>query len=595
MLNQLKELIKRAPKKAGVYLFKDDKGRILYVGKAISLHERLQSYLSPQDPKIKRLISTACSVEYIITDSDADALILEENLIKLNKPKYNIRLKDDKKYPYLKITIKEKFPRMFLTRDERKDGNLLFGPYTSVKTLKKAVHVVKKVFGIRSCKYALPDEKPQRPCLYYQLNLCSAPCIGKIDEKDYRKRVEKAIKFLKGESEEIEKELEKKMWEHAKKEEYEQAAIIRDRLISLREVKRNTRIVSNEDISRDYIAVAKGTSTAIAYLLKVREKRLFAKEDYTLSVLRQSSEEEIISTVLRSIYTHTYDIPDEIIVSSPPEDRSFFINWFKKYRQKEVKILWNVEGEKKKLLDIAKKNAEVLLAEHVEEKRIPLAVAELQKFLNLKTPPERIEGIDISNIQGKQATGSLVVFVDGKPKKKEYRKYKIKTKETPDDFAMMQEVLKRRLKRLLKEKKTLPDLIILDGGKAQLSAGIKVLKEMGIDIPLFAFAKTTDHLFGKDGKEYTIPAYSSAIRLLWKIREEAHRFAISFHRRLRRKKLVESELDKIPGIGKKRKKILLEHFGSVKNIKKASLFDLTRIPGIGVKFARKIYEHFHPD
>lgn len=595
MEDKIKDVIKKAPKKPGVYLFKDERDRILYVGKAVDLYDRLHSYLTPQDPKVKRLVKVAKCVEYIITDSDADALILEENLIKLNKPKYNVRLKDDKKYPYLKITIREEFPRIFVTRDERKDGNILFGPYTSVRNLKKAVHVVKKVFGIRTCKYKIPEEKPNRPCLYFQLNLCSAPCIDKIDKKDYREKVTKAIKFLSGQSEEIEKEMEKRMWEYAENQDYEKAAMIRDRLIALREVKRTTRVVSEENISRDYIAVAKKRNLAIAYVLKVREKRVFAKEDYALTLSNSTGEEEVISTILRSIYTHTYDVPDEIITSIKVEDERFFTDWFKKYRNKNVKILWNVREERKKLLDIAKRNAEILLSEQTEEKRIPLAVSELQRFLNLKKPPLRIEGIDISNIQGKQPTGSLVVFVDGKPKKSAYRKFKIKTKETPDDFGMMKEVLKRRIKRLLNEKKSLPDLIIIDGGKGQLSAGIKALEETGVDIPIFAFAKTTDHLFAKDGREYTIPAYTSAIKLLWRIREEAHRFAVTFHRKLRRKKLIESQLDRISGIGKKRKKILLEHFGTVKNIKKASLFDLSRIPGIGMKFAKRIYEFFHPD
>lgn len=595
MKSSLKKDIAQSPKKPGVYLFKDKRDRILYVGKASNLRDRLHSYIAPENPKIKKLAEKAAKVEYIVTGSDAEALILEENLIKLNKPKYNVRLKDDKKYPYLKITVKEKFPRIFITRDVRRDGNILFGPYTSVRTLKKALHMVKKIFGIRGCKYNLPDECPERPCLYYQLNLCSAPCTGNVDESSYKKNTEKVVKMLSGHSADIEKEFEETMQRYAKEENFEKAAIIRDHLVALRDVKRNTRLVSEEDKSRDYIGIATYRDIALAYLLKVREKRLFAKEEYSLTKIETSSTSEIASSVLRSIYTHTYDIPEEIIVSVPIEDAQFFIQWFEKYREKKVKIVWKVKGERKRLLDLVQKNAEISIMNYVPEKKIPTSLLELQKYLNLPEPPTHIEGVDISNIQGKSPTGSIVVATKGRLNKSEYRKYKIEKLDTPNDFAMTEEVLERRLKRLLNEGKPLPSLILLDGGKGQLSAGLKVLEKLNIDIPIFGFAKTTDHLYGKDGKEITIPGYSQGLKLLKKIRDEAHRFAIAFHRKTRKKSAFESELDRIPGIGKKRKKILLEYFGSVKNIKKASINDIARVPGLGLKFSEKIYEFFHPE
>jgi excinuclease ABC subunit C len=581
--------INNAPTTCGVYLFKNKEGKIIYIGKARNLKERLKYYLSPQ-PDIRRnsLIREIADLDIIVTSSESDALILEDNLIKINKPKYNIRLKDDKKFPYLKITINEEYPRIFPTRNLKKDGSILFGPYTSAKNLRQALRLVKRIFKIRTCNKKLPLTIPERPCLNYRLNLCLGPCQNNVDKELYQERVKEVIEFLSGKSENLIKEIEKKMWRAAAKEDFEKAAILRNQLFALQELRKKHEVIFNEKKSMDVVGLAKEKNLAVCLILKIREGKLISKEEYPFNLPLTNTDEEILESLLSSVYLHSYDIPDEIILPKKVENTEIFIETIEKRRKIKLKITIPQRGEKKKLLSLANKNAEIKLLEILPTPQLPKANVELGNYLSLPKTPMRIEGVDISNLGGKYACGSIIVFEGINPKKSEYRRFKIKTISGQDDYGMMTEVLRRRLKRLIEENKPLPDLVLVDGGKGHLAVANKVYKEFKEDIPILAFAKKSDTLYFEDGKVISIPAYSPALKLLKRIRDEAHRFAITYHKKLRKKSLKKSILDEIKGVGEKRKLLLLNTFGSIEGIKNAKIEELAKI--IPRKLAEKIHQ-----
>jgi excinuclease ABC subunit C len=581
--------ITNAPTTCGVYLFKNKEGKIIYIGKARNLKERLKYYLSPQ-PDIRRnsLIREIADLDIIVTSSESDALILEDNLIKINKPKYNIRLKDDKKFPYLKITINEEYPRIFPTRNLKKDGSILFGPYTSAKNLRQALRLVKRIFKIRTCNKKLPLTIPERPCLNYRLNLCLGPCQNNVDKELYQERVKEVIEFLSGKSENLIKEIEKKMWRAAAKEDFEKAAILRNQLFALQELRKKHEVIFNEKKSMDVVGLAKEKNLAVCLILKIREGKLISKEEYPFNLPLTNTDEEILESLLSSVYLHSYDIPDEIILPKKVENTEIFIETIEKRRKIKLKITIPQRGEKKKLLSLANKNAEIKLLEILPTPQLPKANVELGNYLSLPKTPMRIEGVDISNLGGKYACGSIIVFEGINPKKSEYRRFKIKTISGQDDYGMMTEVLRRRLKRLIEENKPLPDLVLVDGGKGHLAVANKVYKEFKEDIPILAFAKKSDTLYFEDGKVISIPAYSPALKLLKRIRDEAHRFAITYHKKLRKKSLKKSILDEIKGVGEKRKLLLLNTFGSIEGIKNAKIEELAKI--IPRKLAEKIHQ-----
>ncbi len=596
MTNQsVQESIKQAPHKPGVYVFKDARNRVLYVGKAADLRNRLSSYLSPSTQPAVAFMPKAVKVELTLTSTEAEALIFEENLIKLSKPQYNIRYRDDKRYPYLKVTIKEAFPRIYVTRNERRDGNLLFGPYSSVKNLRRTLDAVKRIFRIRTCQYDLPEERPRRPCLLFQLALCSAPCVEGFSHDEYAAQLKGLIDFLTGRSEELEQETERRMWEASQAEQFEVAALLRNQLLAIREVKYHSREASLDATPRDFVVVARHSSRAAAVLLKLRERRMYAHETFMLTVPPHTSDEELIHTALRLIYTHTFDVPDEIVLPVLPQDAKVFEEWFGTYRSRKVKLSANVRDEKRHILEIAEENAKLALAQDAHAPRSDPLLEKLQEYLHLASLPSHIEMIDISNIQGTNPTGSIVVFKNSKSAKSLYRKFKIKTVKGSNDPGMMAEVVARRLERLAKEGREFPDLLILDGGKSQLSVVRELLDRMDVSLPVFAFAKTHDHLFSRDGKEIIIPASDPVLKLLYRIRNESHRFAITYHRKLRSRASTSSELDLIPGIGSGKARSLVQHFGSVPRIRKASLGELRVAPGVGKKLAEMIYRHFHKE
>jgi len=584
MNKALREKINQAPLYPGVYLFKNQKKRIIYIGKASNLKNRLTSYFN------STLVTQIADIDTIVTNSDVEALTLEESLIKLHKPKYNIRLKDDKKFPYLKVTIKEEFPRILFTRDLKDDGSLIFGPYTNAKALRRTRDALCRIFKLVSCTKDL-SKKYTRPCLEYYLGRCSAPCTQNITKSEYGTLVDKGIKFLHGSSNELEKAIENKMWEYAKNENFEAAKILRDQLLAIRKISQRQQIVTEDNVSRDVIGTARTRFHCVACLFRIREDRLFSKEIYNLKINPQSSDEEIASAFIRLIYTHISFLPQQIVIAAMPSDWDIQERWFESKGFK-VQIVVTPRGAVKDLLDWARKNAESEIATRVAKQRVSPVLIEIQEKLHLDNPPRWIEGFDVSNLGNKFAVGSSVAFRDGKPYKQYYRRYRINRIAGQDDFAMIRQIVSRRLKDL-KKRKSKPGLLLIDGGKGQLSSALRVIKELDTDIPTFALAKRSDELYDSHGNVVSIPQTAKGFYLLKRLRDEAHRFAIGYHRKLRGRQITKSVLNNISGIGKLRKYEILKYFGSIEALRKASETEIAKIPGIGPKTAKRIYESLH--
>lgn len=584
------EKVAAAPEAPGVYLLKDAKGRVLYVGKARVLRDRLRAYVGEQDnPRLAALVSRVRDLETIVTRSEVEALVLEENVIKFKRPRFNVRLRDDKKFPYLKLTTQDPFPRIFVTRNIPPDGSSLFGPYTNARELRKALRAVKRVFRLRTCTWALPEIRPPRPCLEYDLGRCTGPCADKVTEAEYAGQVKDAVRFLTGRSDAIAEELETRMWRASGEQDFEVAAALRDQLLALREIRKEQHVAVPDRASRDIVGLARGQRSAMAVLLRVREGRLVGKEEYPLAADRGVPDSEVVAGLIRSIHTHTADIPDEIVTPAEPEDCATLEEWFVQRHDRRVRIVVPERGEKVKLLELARVNADKALVELAPEQRVPHANEELAKILGLDTVPRLIEGVDISNTQGTNAVGSVVVFRDDRPSKQAYRLFKVRTVQGPNDFAMMEEVLARRVRGLLEKNKPLPDLVLVDGGKGQLSAAVRAYGRFDADIPILGLAKRTDTLYFEDGREISIPVSSPAMKLLKRVRDESHRFAITFHRKLRGKAMTVSALDTIPGLGPARKKALIQHFGSLDKVKTVGVADIVKVKGIGPALAETIH------
>jgi len=602
----LKEKLSNIPAKPGCYLFKDKNGTIIYVGKAGLLRNRVRSYFvqsRPQHPKLSALVKRIVDIEWIITDSEVEALILENNLIKEYKPRYNIDLKDDKSYPYIRITS-EDFPRIFITRKVERDGSTYFGPYTNVKNVRFALKTLKKIFPVRSCTHLLKPQvikaKKIDLCLDYYINKCKGPCQGLQSAQQYDEMIDKIKHFLKGKTNELSQELRAEMTILSEELKFEEAARVRDKLEALENYRNAQKVVQTDYKDRDFIGLAKEDDDACAALFKIREGKIVGRLHFYLSRVEWQDERTILQSFLNRYYADSEDIPREIYLPVEIEEQATYEKWLGEKFDAKVTIHIPQIGEKKKLMNLCIKNADYLLQDLKLQKMkrqdyLPHSVAALQRDLRLKNPPRRIECFDISNIQGSDPVASMVSFYNGKPKKSEYRKYKIRIKDTPDDFAMMREVLQRRYSRLLREKKELPDLIIVDGGKGQLSSAVAVLRELGIEQqPIIGLAKRLEEVFFPGLSEaQMLPKTSSSLKLLQQARDEAHRFAITFHREQRRKRTITSQLDKIEGIGEKRRNNLLKIFGSVKKIKEADVQELQQTGKLPENIARKVYDYFH--
>lgn len=605
MKYSLEEKLKNLPVKPGVYLFKDRTKKVIYVGKAKRLRSRVRSYFQNgriKDPKYIRLVKRIDDLEIILTDSEIEALILEANLVKEYKPKYNVNLKDDKSFPYIRLT-NELFPRIFPTRKIIKDGSKYFGPYTDVRSMKSLLKTVKRIFPIRGCNLNLAEtaiaDKRFKVCLNYHIHKCLGPCEGLISKDEYAEIIKHIIDFINGRDTIVIEELRKKMNDASAKMEFEKAARIRDQLSAIKDFQYKQKVVSPEEIDQDLVAVAIEDNAACGVIFKIREGRVIGRQHYYLDGVESESMTRILSNFITQYYLKADFIPQEILVPSVIEDSAAIVKWLSQKAGKAIKVKYPSKGEKAKLIGMAMNNARLLLDElKLQQMKssdyIPNSVKALQRDLNLKNPPRRIEAFDISNISGTNATASMVTFYNGQPLKKEYKRFKIRSKSTPDDFAMMAEVFQRRYSRVLREDRSLPDLILVDGGKGQLSSAVSVLRRLNIhDQPIVALAKRLDEVFIPGVSDpQNFPRASSGLRLLQRIRDEAHRFAVDYHRRLRKKSAVYSDLDTIDGIGSKRKQLLIKHFGSLRNLKNASIDDVKGVKGIPPSLAEKIVDHF---
>ncbi len=600
----LKEKVESLPNKPGIYQFKNKNDTIIYIGKAKSLKSRVKSYFQnkrPVDAKTKAMSHKIADVDVIVVDSEAEAFILEDTLIKKQRPLYNVMLRDDKSYPYVRVT-NEEYPRIFYTRNIVKDGSKYYGPFTEVKHLKHIMNVMRSLFFIRSCDYHITEEtirnKKHKVCLDYHIDKCEGPCEGLVSKEKYNDNIKKAIKVLTGKTSELEKQFQDEMNRLAEEMRYEEAARIRNKLQILREYTSRQKIVSMDLVDRDIFALARVDESACSIVFKVRDGKLLGKRHYIIKEGAEQSDEEIIRRTVERWYFETDFIPKEIFLPAEPEELEYLTDWLSKKRGDTVHISLPKIGEKRKMINMAATNAEYILRDYHlaianKEQAVPRMVTALQRDLRLGKPPRRIECFDNSHLQGSELVSSLVVFQDGRAKKSDYRKFKIKTVHQNDDFAAMREVVRRRCTRLLNENRELPDLVIIDGGKGQLSGAVKVLEELGIreKISIIGLAKRLEEIFLPGNSEPVIlPKTSSALRLIQQLRDEAHRFAITFHRQQVTSRTIRTELTDIPGIGEKTAAKLLQQFGSVAAIKKTSPADLEKV--VNKKTAEKIREWF---
>ena len=585
------------PREPGVYIMKGEDGQIIYIGKAKVLRSRVQQYFRPQANDGRRqfraLVRSVRDLEYIVTDTELEALILESNLIKTHKPRYNISLKDDKKYPYIRIT-KERFPRIVVTREVVKDGSRYLGPYTDVKAMRRMLETMHRLFRIRSCHYDLPKANV-RVCLDYEIKRCDGPCEGLIVAEAYQKIIDEAVLFLTGRHRQVMTVLDERMKRAAAALKYEEAAIYRDRIRALEQAASRQKVVSNDLTDWDAIAIAREDDEACGVVMEVRDGRLIGRQNYFVGGVLDASEEEVVSAFVQLFYATATFVPKEVCLPCDIEDRETVLDWLSERARAGVEIRLPQRGDKFRLMKMAENNARLLLTERRlkrENRRsqAPAAVLALQRDLHLEKAPRWIEAVDISNIQGSDPVASLVCFVDGRARKREYRHFRITGIEGPNDFAMMQQVVTRRFKRLMEENKPFPDLLLVDGGKGQLSSAVAALRALGIaDQPVVGLAKRLEEVFlpGLSNAQ-NIPKTSSSLKLLQMLRDESHRFAIAHHRKLRQKRTLTSELDDIPGVGPSRRKALLKHFGSVKRVREATVEDVAQVKGVSLKLATAI-------
>ena len=597
----IKEQLKKLPGEPGVYLMKDENDKIIYVGKAISLKNRVRQYFQSSknhSSKVKSMVKNIKSFEYIITDSELEALILECNLIKKYRPKYNVLLRDDKTYPYIKVTVNEDYPRVLKVRRVLKDKAKYFGPYTNVEAVNDTLDVIRNIYPIRTCNIDIDRaiKNKMRPCLNYHIKRCIGPCTGHISKVEYDKMIEEILLFLSGKEEKLIEILKEKMNKCSMEFNFEEAAIYRDKILNLQEMMQKQKIdVSTDNVNQDIIAMAYNDEEACVQSFFIRHGKVVGREHFILEGTKDSSKEAILSSFVKQFYMKAEYIPKEIIIESEIEDQVVLEEWLSNIKGQKVFIRIPQKGDKKSLIAMVKKNA----MEYLEKfsslnkrkyEKSEGALIELAEVIGLEEAPRRIESYDISNIQGVDSIGAMVVFTKGLKDKKEYRRYKIKTVEGPNDYDSMAEILERRL-----QKGDFPDLILLDGGKGQVSAVQKVFDKYNIDIPLWGMYKDDRHRTKGlicATKEIELDRTSNLYRFVASIQEEVHNYAISYHRSLRNKSLTKSTLDDIPGVGEKRKKALLSHFKNIEEIKNASIEELSEIDGLNKRVAQNIYDYF---
>lgn len=608
----IQEELKKLPAKPGVYLMHDEKDEIIYVGKAISLKNRVRQYFQSsrnKGPKIEQMVTKIARFEYIITDSELEALVLECNLIKEHRPKYNTMLMDDKTYPYIKVTVKEAYPRVLFSRQMKKDKSKYFGPYTSAGAVKDTIELIRKIYKLRTCNRNLPkDTGKERPCLNYHIKQCDAPCQGYISEEDYGEKVKKALEFLNGNFEPVLKELEEKMLEASENLEFEQAIEYRELLGSVKQIAQKQKISNSDGEDKDIIAMASDNEDAVVQVFFVREGRLIGRDHFYLRIAPEEKPGDILSSFIKQFYAGTPFVPKELMLQTEIEDGALISEWLSNRKGQKVYLRVPKIGQKEKLVELAAKNAHLVLSQDKEkikreEGRTIGAAKEIANWLDLPHI-HRMEAFDISNISGFENVGSMVVYERGKPKRSDYRKFKIKGVQGPDDYACMEEVLKRRFTHGLQDQEDegvegfakFPDLIMMDGGKGQVNVALRVLEELRLNIPVCGMVKDDKHRTRGlyfENKEIPIDRGSEGFRLITRIQDEAHRFAIEYHRSLRTKDQVHSVLDDIEGIGPARRKALMRAFQSMDEIREAEVEALAQVPSMNRAAAEKVYEFFH--
>ena len=610
----IEEELKKLPGKPGVYIMHGEKDEIIYVGKAVSLKNRVRQYFQSsrnKGVKIEQMVTHITRFEYIVTDSELEALVLECNLIKEHCPKYNTMLKDDKTYPFIKVTVNEPYPRVLFSRTMKKDKAKYFGPYTSSAAVKDVIELVRKIYMVRSCSRTLPrDCKKDRPCLYYHMKQCTAPCQGNVSEEEYKKNIAQVLHFLNGNFQETINQLTEKMLAASEDMRFEDAAGYRDLISSIKRIGERQKITTYGEEDKDIIAVAMDESEdlreqdAVVQVFFMRSGRLIGRDHFFLRVAGGDTKEQVLSSFLKQFYAGTPFIPGEIMLQTEIEDAQIIEDWLSARRKQRVHIRVPKKGTKEKLVELAKENAWMVLSKDKErikreEGRTIGAVKEIEEWLGLKNIV-RMEAYDISNISGFESVGSMVVYEKGKPKRSDYRKFKIKWVQGPNDYASMEEVLTRRFTHEAKGEfdsfSRLPDLILMDGGRGQVNIALKVLNELGINIPVCGMVKDDNHRTRGvyfNNVEIPIDTSGEGFHLVTRIQDEAHRFAIEYHRSLRGKEQVHSVLDDIPGIGETRRKALMRRFRSIENIRDASIDELSQTESMNIQSAEAVYEFFH--
>lgn len=618
MTFDFEEELKKLPGKPGVYIMRDAADTILYVGKAVNLHNRVRSYFREnigRGPMIDKMVTLIARFEYIVTDSELEALVLENNLIKEHSPKYNTLLKDDKTYPYIKVTVGEDFPRILFSRQMKKDRSRYYGPYTSAASVKDTIELLNKLFCLRTCNRSLPrDIGKERPCLNYHIKQCMAPCQGYIDKEQYRQQLAQALEFLNGNYNKILRDLEEKMKAAAQELEFEEAARYRDLYNSVKSVSQKQKITDSALDDKDIIALHRDETDAVVQVFFVRDGKLIGREHYYMTHVSDIEKEEILEDFVKQFYAGTPFIPRELMLQYDITDSELVERWLSQRKGSRVHIRVPKIGSKEKLVELAAQNAKLVLSQDKEklkreEGRTIGAVKEIAGWLGLSCA-DRMEAFDISNISGFENVGSMVVYEKGKPKRSDYRKFRIKTVAGPDDYACMKEVLTRRLVHGLEESRELaerdmdqeygsftkfPDLLLMDGGRGQVNIALSVLEELGIRIPVCGMVKDDNHRtrgLYYNNVEIPIDTRSESFKLITRIQDEAHRFAIEYHRSLRSKAQVKSQLDDIPGVGPARRKALMRHFRSMEEIRAASVEELMQAPEIPQNVAEEIYRFF---
>ena len=614
----LEEELKKLPASPGVYLMHNDRDEIIYIGKAVSLKNRVRQYFQSsrnKTAKITQMVSHIAWFEYILTDSELEALVLECNLIKEHRPRYNTMLKDDKSYPYIKATVGEDFPRLLFSRDMKKDGkSRYFGPYTSAGAVKDTLELIHKLYKIRTCSRVLPrDIGKERPCLNYHIKQCSAPCQGYISKEDYRASFDQALDFLSGKYGPLIHSLEDKMQEASLVMEYERAIEYRELLNSVKQVAQKQKITSSSEADRDIIAMARDEQDAVVQVFFIREGKLIGRDHFHLRAAVEEEEGDILDSFVKQFYAGTPFIPRELWLQYPVADEKVISQWLTARKGQRVKLVVPQKGQKERLVELAARNAALVLGQDKErlkrdEQRTIGAVRQITGLMGIQGV-RRIEAYDISNTSGVESVGSMVVYEDGRPKRSDYRKFKIRTVQGPNDYASMREVLTRRFSHGLREMEELkdqeaelgsftrfPDLIMMDGGRGQVNIALEVLGELGLSIPVCGMVKDDSHRtrgLYYENRELPIDRHSEGFRLITRIQDEAHRFAIEYHRSLRGKGQVHSILDEIPGIGPARRKALMRAFGEIEAVRDADEEALAAVPGMNRKAARSVYEFFH--